>query len=202
MMKKIVESLNESIEVKEKLKGSVDTIEKAAKLLVETFRKEKRVFLCGNGGSAADAQHIAAELVVKYYKRNRKALPALSLAVDPSVVTATSNDFGYEKVFARQLEALAEKDDLFIALSTSGKSPNISEAVKTAHSLGMRIIYLTGERKPDLSELVDVVIMVPSSSTPRIQEAHITIGHLLVEYLERELFFKENKKSLFLKGGF
>jgi len=190
MKKKMIESINESIRVKEKLIETIDTVEEAAKLLLDTFKRGKRVFLCGNGGSAADAQHIAAELVVRY-KRDRKALPALSLSVDPSVVTATSNDYGYDRVFARQLEALAEEGDLLIAISTSGKSPNIKEAVRTAKSMGMKIIYLTGSGKPDLAELANVVINVPSQNTARIQEAHITLGHVLVEYLEAHLFFKE-----------
>jgi D-sedoheptulose 7-phosphate isomerase len=190
MRDKIIESLEESINVKENLKKRIESIERAAELLVETLSKGGRVFLCGNGGSAADAQHIAAELVVRY-KRERKALPAISLSVDPSIVTATSNDYGYERVFSRQLEALAKKGDLLIAISTSGKSKNVGEALKTAHSIGMKIIYLTGMNEPEFHELADVVINVPSTSTPRIQEAHITIGHILVECLEKSLFFEK-----------
>jgi len=139
--------------------------------------------ICGNGGSAADAQHIAAELVGRYEKP-RRSWPAIALTTDTSALTALSNDYGYDEVFARQLTGLAVEGDLLIAISTSGKSANILKAAETARRLGCTIIGLTGKNAEPLSALCDVFVAVPSTRTSRVQEAHITIGHLWCEMVD------------------
>ncbi len=182
--------LIESIEVKQKILSDpilLRNIARAVEILSTALANNNRVFLCGNGGSAADAQHIAAELVVKFYK-NRKPLPALALHQDPSTFSATANDLGYEHVFERQIEAHGRKDDVLIAISTSGKSTNVNLAVKKAKQMGLKVIYLCGKKMPSVSNLCDVVINIPSNDTPRIQEAHITVGHIMVELIESKLF--------------
>ncbi len=190
MIEEIKKSLHESIRVKESILSDREILEgifRAAELAASTFKNGNKLLACGNGGSAADAQHIVAELVVKFMK-NRKALPALALMQDPSTVSAASNDYGYEHVFERQVEAHGKPGDVLIAISTSGKSPNVNLAVEKAHELGLKIIYLSGMDAPPVSHLCDVVINVPSKSTPRIQESHITIGHIIVDLIERMLF--------------
>lgn len=143
-----------------------------------------KVLLCGNGGSAADAQHIAAELVVRF-RRNRLALPALALSTDTSVLTAAGNDYGFERVFARQVEAWGRQGDVLIAISTSGQSPNVLAAAETARSLGLFTIGLTGSRPSPLAAAVDVVLAVPSEQTSLIQQAHIAILHLVCDLVEQ-----------------
>ncbi len=190
MIEKIRESLLESIEVKRKILEDEEILKKilrAAEIISVALKNNKKLLACGNGGSAADAQHIVAELVVKY-SVERKALPALALLQDPSTVTAASNDLGYEHVFERQVEAHGQEGDVLLAISTSGKSPNVNLAVKKAKEQGLKVIYLTGENTPPVVDLCDVVINVPSGETPRIQEAHITIGHILVDLVEQTLF--------------
>ena len=192
MIEKIRESLLESIEVKRKILEDEEILKKilrAAEIISAALKNNKKLLACGNGGSAADAQHIVAELVVKY-SIERKALPALALLQDPSTVTAASNDFGYEHVFERQVEAHGREGDVLLAISTSGKSPNVNLAVKKAKQQGLKVIYLTGKDTPPVADLCDVVINVPSGETPRIQEVHITIGHILV-YLVEQTLFKE-----------
>lgn len=139
--------------------------------------------LCGNGGSAADAQHIAAELVGRY-EQPRRAFPAVALTTDTSALTALSNDFGYEDVFARQVQALATAGDLLIAISTSGKSPNVLRAAERARAVGCKIIGLTGVTGEPLASHCDLAIVVPSDRTSRVQEAHITIAHLWCEMVD------------------
>lgn len=151
-------------------------IEAAGALLIRTLQNKGKILLCGNGGSAADCQHIAAEFVVRYEK-SRKALAAVALTTDSSILTASANDFEYEAVFARQVEALGNVDDCLIAISTSGRSRNVLNAVQTAKANGIKVIGLTGADGGDLANLADIVIKVPSSVTARIQEAHIVIGH-------------------------
>ncbi len=190
MIEEVKKDLQESIGVKEKILSDsliLEKIYRAARLAATSLAQGGRLFACGNGGSAADAQHIVAELVVKFGK-NRKALPALALMQDPSTVSAASNDYGYEHVFERQVEAHGRPGDVLIAISTSGRSPNVNLAVKKAHEMGMKIVYLTGMEPPPVSQLCDVVINVPSKSTPRIQESHITIGHIIVDLVEKILF--------------
>jgi D-sedoheptulose 7-phosphate isomerase len=152
-------------------------------LLVERVASGGKILVCGNGGSAADAQHVATELTVRYL-RDRKAIPALALTVDTSTLTAAANDFGFEFVFARQVEAHGAPGDVLLAISTSGTSPNVVRAVEVAKQRGIVTIGLTGEGGGRLAELADHSIRVPSNHTPRIQEAHLVIEHLLCEALE------------------
>lgn len=154
---------------------------------VKVIENGGKVLFCGNGGSAADAQHIAAELSIKLC-RPRKAIPALCLSLDPSALTACANDFGYDAVFARQIEALGKAGDMLVGLSTSGKSPNILKATETARSLGIKTVCLTGEGGGPLAPLCDIAIKIPcATSTARIQEMHITLGHIFCGALEQEL---------------
>lgn len=176
--------LQESIRTKEEvLRTLVPQIERVSRALISALEGGHKVLLFGNGGSAADSQHIAAELVGKLLVK-RRALPAIALTTDTSNLTALANDFGYEAVFQRQVEALGQKGDVAIAISTSGSSPNVLAAVRTAKSLGLTTVGLTGRGGGQLAGLVDHALTVPSDNTQRIQEAHITIGHILCELIE------------------
>ena len=181
----IIEELTESILVKQTIiRTMVREIGDAAELIITSYRMGGKVILFGNGGSASDAQHIAAELVGRFML-SRKALPAIALTVNTSILTAIANDMGFDKVFTRQIEALATERDVVIGISTSGKSTNVLEAIELAKSKGAKTIALIGS---DSSKIVaDLVLAVPSSSTPRIQEAHITIGHIICGLVEKEL---------------
>jgi len=159
----------------------------AAALVANALRAGSKVLLCGNGGSAADAQHIAAELAGRL-RIERPALPALALTVNPSVLTAVANDYGYEAVFARQVEALGRPGDVLIGISTSGASGNVVAALAAARSAGMRTVGLMGKAGGPMKEHCDVAILVPSSDTQRIQEVHIVVGHAICELVERGLF--------------
>ena len=186
----VTRELEESARVKSVMAQSLaNAIADAAQKILDAYREGKKVFLIGNGGSAADAQHIAAELVGRF-KLKRRALPAIALTTDTSVLTALANDYGYNAIFSRQLEALANDKDVLIAITTSGTSPNILTAVEAAREKGMFVIGLTGEKGGGLKETADLTIAVPSNDTPRIQEAHITIGHVICSIVERELFGK------------
>ena len=158
----------------------------AAEALIGAYRNGHKALFFGNGGSAADAQHLAAEFLGRYI-RERGPLPALALSVNSSTVTAISNDFGYAQVFARQLQALASPGDVAIAISTSGNSPNVIQAVNCARQLGLFTIGLTGASSNPLRDCVDVAIAVPSEATPRIQECHILIGHALCDAVEKAM---------------
>jgi D-sedoheptulose 7-phosphate isomerase len=158
-------------------------IEKCAELLVETLRNGKKILICGNGGSAADAQHIAAEFVGRY-ETERRSLPAIALTTDTSALTALANDYNFERIFARQIEALAAEGDCLIAISTSGNSPNVIAAVMEARKRGAKIIGMTGANGKKLASLSDACILVPSQRTARIQEAHITIAHIWCEIVD------------------
>jgi D-sedoheptulose 7-phosphate isomerase len=160
----------------ERLADCAGAIEAAGELLIKTLKQGGKVLLCGNGGSAADCQHIAAELVVQYQKK-RKALAAIALTTDSSILTAHSNDFGFDTVYSRQIEAIANEKDCLVAVSTSGNSRNILNAVEAARLKGMTVIGLTGRDGGEMSELITHSIIVPSNVTARIQEAHILIGH-------------------------
>jgi D-sedoheptulose 7-phosphate isomerase len=162
-------------------------VAEAAALVVAAFRNGAKVLLCGNGGSAADAQHIAAELAGRL-RRERDGLPAVALTVNPSVLTAVSNDYGYEKVFARQVEALGRSGDVLIGISTSGSSPNVVRALEAARKLGITTIGLMGERRGPMESHCDVAVAAPSTDTQRIQEIHIVVGHAICEIVESELF--------------
>lgn len=159
----------------------------AASLLHDSLARGGTLLCCGNGGSAADAQHLVAELGGKFY-RKRPGLPAVALTVNSSMLTAIGNDFAYEEIFSRQVEALGRRGDILLAITTSGNSPNVVMAARAARMLGMTVIGLTGKDGGQLEPLCDQVLRVPSTDTPRIQEGHIAIGHLLCELVEERLF--------------
>lgn len=160
-----------------------EKLEEASKLVVETLKSGNKILLCGNGGSAADAQHIAAELSGRY-KIERKALPAIAITTDTSAITAISNDYGYDRVFDRQVEALACKGDLLIGISTSGNSKNVINALKLAQELGCSTIGFSGRDGGAMNEVCDINLIVPSNNTPRIQEMHILLGHIICEIVD------------------
>jgi D-sedoheptulose 7-phosphate isomerase len=162
-------------------------IEAACTICLNALQSGKKILLAGNGGSAADAQHIAAELVGRFVKE-RKGLPAIALTTDTSAITAISNDYGFENVYARQIEALGNEGDIFIAISTSGNSANIIKAVESARDKALKIIILSGNNGGQLRGFGDVEIIVPSEITARIQEMHILIGHIICEFLDTKLF--------------
>ena len=162
-------------------------IENAIQLCVDALRKGGKIWFAGNGGSAADAQHLAAELSGRFYL-DRKSLPAEALNVNSSFLTAVANDYGYDMVYARLLQGCARPGDVLVAISTSGNSRNIVEAVKTAKAMQVGVVALTGKTGGALTDKCDVLLNVPSTDTPRIQESHILIGHILCENIERELF--------------
>jgi len=159
----------------------------AAVACIECLRAGGKILLAGNGGSAADAQHIAGELVSRFLF-DRPGLPAMALTTDTSILTAIGNDYGYEKLFARQVQANGRPGDVLIAYSTSGSSPNILSALEQARQNGMVSIGMTGNRRGAMCDMCDFLLEVPSPSTPRIQEGHLILGHLLCELIEREIF--------------
>jgi len=168
------------------LPACLPAMTKAADLLISAYSAGRKAIFFGNGGSAADAQHLAAEFVGRYL-RERTPLPALALNANSSAVTAIGNDYGYAEVFARQLEALAVSGDVAVGISTSGNSPNVIQAMRTARRLGLVTIALTGASGGALRDLVDVLIAAPSEETPRIQECHILIGHSLCDAVEQAI---------------
>lgn len=177
-------SLREHLETLQSLiANSLPEIQRAGEMLCNTLSSGKKILICGNGGSAADAQHIAAELVGRYEKQ-RQSWPAIALTTDTSALTALSNDFGYEEVFSRQIAGLANTGDLLIAISTSGKSANIIRAAEKARELGCKVVGLTGKSAQPLASLCDISVAIPSGRTSRVQEAHITIGHLWCEMVD------------------
>ncbi len=186
----IEDELKASAETKKKIAETcTDVIVKAVDLLIRTLNGGGKILLCGNGGSAADAQHLAAELVIRMDPSiKRPGIPAVALSTDTSVLTAGANDIGYDNVFARSVEALGRKGDALIVISTSGNSENINRALAQARSAGMATIGLLGKDGGTTRGLVDVAIVVPSYSTQRIQEGHITIGHILCGMIEREMY--------------
>lgn len=165
------------------LKNHTIIINDCAEIITQTLLNGKKIILCGNGGSAADAQHLAAEFVGRF-ETERRAFPAIALTTDTSALTALANDYNFDQVFARQIEALAAEGDCLIAISTSGNSSNVIEAVMKARSLGCKVVGMTGEKGKKLASLCDACIMVPSDRTARIQEAHITIGHIWCEIFD------------------
>ena len=177
----------ESIHVKEELlRTELGRIVEIAELIIEALRKNGKVIIFGNGGSAADSQHIAAELVGRF-KKDRTALAAIALTVNTSVLTSLANDYGYEIVFSKQIEALGKKNDVAIGISTSGKAKNVTLGLKQAKKMGIKTVVLTGRNGAELAKTADLSLLVPSEVTARIQEAHITIGHILCELIEQEL---------------
>ncbi len=176
--KRILAVFTQSAAVKVQFgKENANRIARVATRMVEVLRNGGRIFLCGNGGSAADAQHLAAEFVNRF-QRDRRALAAIALTTDTSALTSIGNDVGFDRIFSRQIEALARPGDLLVAISTSGNSPNILRAIEAARSLGVTTVGLTGGSGGALATAVDEAFVVPSSETPRIQEAHITLGHV------------------------
>ena len=163
-----------------------EKLEQASLLVVETLKNGNKILLCGNGGSAADAQHIAAELTGRY-KTERRGLPGIALTTDTSALTAIGNDYGYDRVFDRQVEALAQKGDLLIGISTSGNSKNVINALKVAREMGCKTLGLTGRDGGAMNELCDINLVVPSNDTPRIQEMHILFAHTICQIIDNEL---------------
>lgn len=168
------------------IESEIPHIIKCAELIWNAFADGKKILLCGNGGSAADAQHIAAEFVGRY-ETERRALPSVALTTDTSALTALGNDYGYERVFARQIEALANKGDVLIGISTSGNSPNVLAALAKAREIGCVNIGMTGAKGGKMMNLCDACLRVPSERTARIQEAHITAAHIWCEYVDAQV---------------
>lgn len=192
----IRQQIRDSISTKEaffKDEKNVELLDQIAKDLIATYRAGKKTLIAGNGGSAADAQHIAAEFVSRFYF-DRPALPSIALTTDTSALTAIGNDYGYELLFSRQLEANGQKGDVFIAISTSGNSKNVLKGIEAAKKLGIKTVGLTGKSGGKMRDMVDYCVCIPSDETPRIQECHILVGHILCAAVEKELFEKEYKK--------
>lgn len=188
----ILKRFKESSEVKTRfLKENLPKLLDAIKLVSYTFEAGNKLFFFGNGGSAADAQHLAAEFVNRYVM-DRPPLPAIALTTDTSILTSVSNDLSFNEIFSKQLRALGKEGDVAIGISTSGNSPNIIKAFEVAKEMGMKTVALTGNDGGALAKMADFPLVVPSTSTPRIQEAHILIGHILCEMVEHYLFFKVN----------
>jgi D-sedoheptulose 7-phosphate isomerase len=185
--KDIVSFIEENIEVKKKLLNNIEKIDEIVKVIIDTYKKGNKILICGNGGSAADAQHFAAELVGRY-KLERKGLPAIALTTDSSNLTAIGNDYGFETVFSRQVEALGNSGDILVSISTSGNSKNCINAINLAKEKGLKTISLLGKSGGLMKEISDISLVVPSDNTPRIQETHILIIHTICELLEKQLF--------------
>jgi D-sedoheptulose 7-phosphate isomerase len=188
----ISDSLKESSETKlQILKHCSSDISRAIDLVIGAFKNKKKILLCGNGGSAADAQHLATECVVRLNPNiRRRGLPAIALTTDTSNVTASANDIGYDNVFSRSIEALGNEGDVLIGITTSGNSESINRAFQKAREMKMITIGFLGRRGGKSKDLVDLAIIVPSDDTQRIQEGHITIGHIIFQEVEQEMFGK------------
>ena len=186
MQQSIINELSSIISSMEKLKDSAGELEAAIRACVCALQGRKKILFCGNGGSAAQAQHLAAELVGRY-KKERRAMAALSLTVDTSNITAIGNDYGYDDIFRRQLEGLGQKGDVLIGLSTSGNSKNVLLAFELARAMGVTTVAFTGEGGGKMKELADICIAVPSRETNHIQEMHITLGHILCGLVEEKM---------------
>lgn len=184
----ISETLRESSSVLAKMADDPKTIREIARVLVAAYKNGKKMVLFGNGGSAADSQHLATELLGGFTIHERKSLPAIALTTDTSALTAIGNDFSYEQVFSRQVEAMVEPGDVVIAISTSGNSKNVIEGAKMARQKKAVVVGFTGQTGGKLKAECDHCLCVPSVSTPRIQEAHITVGHILCAIVEQALF--------------
>jgi D-sedoheptulose 7-phosphate isomerase len=190
MIDYIKNHIKESKEIKDRLlqdNSLLETINNISHKMIDVYRKGNKVLIAGNGGSAADSQHIAGELVSRFYF-DRPGLASIALTTDSSILTAIGNDYGYEKLFSRQIEANGVDGDLFIGISTSGNSKNIINALTTSKSSGIVTVGFTGSRGGIMEEFCDYCIKIPSIETPRIQEAHILIGHILCAIVEKELF--------------
>ncbi len=189
----IFNDIKDSIETKQRLlsdESFLSRIQAAADICVESLKNEGKIHFCGNGGSAADAQHLAAELSCRFYY-DRPPLNAEALHVNSSYMTAVSNDYSYEDVFSRMLECSARRGDVFVGISTSGNSANVMKAIEVAKRKGVKVIGFTGETGGKMAQECDVLLNVPSKCTPRIQETHIMIGHILCELIEAQMFPKK-----------
>jgi D-sedoheptulose 7-phosphate isomerase len=179
--------LDENTKVIKSIKNLTPIIADISKKIINAYKNKKKVILFGNGGSAADAQHIAAEFVGKFYK-DRDSLPALAFHTNTSVLTATANDFGYDLVFERQVSSFVENGDIVIGISTSGNSPNVIKGLIKAKEKGAITVGFTGQKPSKVGEITDICLKIPSTDTPRIQEGHITVGHIVCYLVEKELF--------------
>lgn len=189
-MNKIQEIIQASIDTKKSILADgvlLETIENVVTLITAAFKNGKRVYFCGNGGSAADAQHLAAEFSGRFYT-DRKALPAEALHCNTSYLTAVANDYGYDAVYSRMIDGIGEEGDVLVGLSTSGNSPNILNAFETARQKKMITVAFTGSSGGKMKAFTDQLINIPSHDTPRIQESHITIGHIICQLVEEKYF--------------
>jgi len=191
----IQKEIQNSISTKERIltdKHLMKTIEVVSQKIVQAYKNGNKTLIAGNGGSAGDAQHIAGELVGRF-NFDRSALPSIALTTDSTILTAIGNDYGFDKIFSRQIEANGKSGDIFIGISTSGNSKNILEALKVAKNIGIVTISLTGATGGKMKELADYSICIPSEETPRIQESHILIGHIICAVVENEMFGEKTK---------
>lgn len=190
---RIQQAIEDSIKLKQSLLEDthfIEQIQRVIFLIVQAYKEDKKVLFCGNGGSAADAQHLAAELSGRFYY-DREPLYAEALHVNTSYLTAVANDYAYEDVYARMLKASGQKGDVIVGISTSGNSKNVVKAFEIAKQKGMSVVALTGEGGGEMGEMADILLAVPSKDTPRIQECHIMIGHIVCEMVEKTLFPKQ-----------
>jgi D-sedoheptulose 7-phosphate isomerase len=194
MEEKILKAFEESITIKDKFaKANIGAIIEASKMISEAFNDGKKLILFGNGGSATDASHIAAEFVNRF-KKDRPGLPALALNTDMAVITSIANDYDFSEIFARQLKSLSDEGDVVIAISTSGNSPNVLKAMEAAKRRKLRTIVFTGSKGEKLAAKAELAFVVPSDNTPRVQETHITLGHVLCQMVEEILFESPRKR--------
>ena len=188
--KLIIERINQTLRIKQNiLKDNelIKNIDEIAKAIINAYKENKKVVLFGNGGSAADAQHLTAELVNRFYF-DRKSLPAMALTVNTSILTAIGNDYSFDKIFSKQIEGIGNRGDIAIGISTSGNSKNVIEAINVAKKKKLFTIAFTGRSGGKLKKIADICLQVPHDDTPRIQEIHIMIGHIICEIIEKELF--------------
>ena len=192
---KIIDIIKESLDIKSKIlhdEQLINLIENAITMITKTFENGNKVFFCGNGGSAADAQHLAAEFSGRFYI-DRKALPSEALHCNTSYLTAVANDYSYDLIYSRLLEGIAVSGDVLIGISTSGNSKNIINAFIKANELGIKVVSLTGNSGGQMKNFADISIRIPSDDTPRIQEAHILVGHIICQFVEENLFAKNDR---------
>jgi len=194
--KMIIDRINDSIEVKKNIlrdNNSVKKIDLISQAIIKAYKSNKKVILFGNGGSAADAQHLVGELMNKFYF-DRKSLPAIALTVNTSILTAIGNDYSFDQIFSKQIEGIGDEGDIAIGISTSGNSKNVIEGLRFSKKNNLFTIGFTGRTGGKINNIVDICINVPSDDTPRIQESHIMIGHVICEIVEKELFKKSEKE--------
>lgn len=185
MDKIINKSIDNHLEAVAFLKENLPVITEISRLVISALKDNGKIIFMGNGGSAADSEHLAAELVGRF-KKNRKAFAAISLSSNICIITAIGNDYGFDEIFSRQIESIAKKNDLIIAISTSGESQNVIKAVERAKQLGLKTIGFLGKKGGKLKGLVDISLLIPAEDTPRIQEMHILAGHIICEIVEEE----------------